>query len=112
MTDSVHILNRILEAQAAQTVFLEKVDSGLHLLLDGLNALNQRIGAIETELTKEPPPSKAAEVLTELVEAVDHVGAQLAELTDAVRNSLSADEEEAESEEWDDQAPPEHGKIS
>lgn len=62
---------------------------GQELMLDGLNAMNERIGAIETELTKEPPPSKAAEVLRDLVEAVDNVAAQMADLTEVVQEAVS-----------------------
>ena len=87
----------MVDMEAKIDVLLEVmtlIRQGQELLLDGLNALNDRVAAIETELTKEPPPSKAAAVLADLVEAVDQLGVQIGDLTEAVREGL-ADEDDA-----------------
>ena len=69
------------------------IRQGQDLLLDGLNALNDRITVLETELTKEPPPSKAAAVLADLVEAVDRLAVQIGDLTEAVHGAASDEDD-------------------
>lgn len=73
---------------------------GLSVQQDSLGVIKGRLAFIESELTKDLPPSKTAEVLKDLVGAVN----ELHDVMVPVANAILGEELEPE-----DEAEPKHG---